>query len=101
MWSKLPGDNFFLGLITGITSLVISWFSLRAIRLSVVEYYGNSYIFPSPRIELICILINILFFRVMIVNLEKEKTGRGILFITVLLSITYFFLFYKFNYRLP
>ena len=99
MWSKLPGDNFLLGVVTGITSLVISYFSLRAVRLTVAEYYGNPYIFPAPRIELICMLINILFFRVMIVNLEKEKTGRGILFITVILSITYFFLFYKFNYR--
>lgn len=100
MWSKLPGDNFLLGLITGMFTLIISYFSLRAIRLSVAEYYGNPYIFQAPRVELICILINILFFRVMIVNLQKEKTGRGILFITVILSITYFFLFYKFNYRL-
>ena len=100
MWSKLPGDSFLLGLVTGVVTLVISYFSLRAIRLSVAEYYGNPYIFPAPRIELICMLINILFFRVMIVNLQKEKTGRGILFITVILSITYFFLFYKFNYRL-
>ena len=100
MWSKLPGDNFILGLVTGITMLVISYFSLRAIRLLLVDYYGNPYFFPSPRVELICILINILLFRVMIVNLEKEKTGRGILFVTVILSITYLFLFYKFNYRL-
>ena len=100
MWSKLPGDNFFLGLITGIVSVVISYFSLRAIRLAVAEYYGNPYIFPAPRTELICLLINILFFRVMIVNLQKEKTGRGILFITVILAMTYFFLFYKFNYRI-
>jgi hypothetical protein len=101
MWSKLPGDNFFLGLITGTITLIVSWISLRAIRFTVAEYYGNPYIFPSPRIEFICMLINILFFRIMIVNLDKEKTGRGILFITVVLSITYFFLFYKFNYRLP
>jgi len=101
MWSKLPGDNFLLGLITGTFTLIISWFSLRAIRISVAEYYGNPYMFPAPRIELICMLINILFFRVMIVNLGKEKTGKGILFITVVFSMTYFFLFYKFNYRLP
>ena len=101
MWSKLPGDKFILGLVTGIVSLAVSYFSLRAIRLSVVVHYGDPFIFPAPRIELICLLINILFFRVMIVNLEKEKTGRGILFVTVILSITYFFLFFKFNYRLP
>ena len=101
MWSKLPGDNFILGLVTGIITLLVTYASLRGIRLLFVDYYGNPYFFPAPRIELICILINILFFRVMIVNLGKEKTGRGILFITVLLSITFFFLFFKINYRLP
>jgi hypothetical protein len=101
MWSKLPGDSFILGLVTGIVTLIASYISLRAIRLSLVEYYGNPYLFPAPRIELICMLINILFFRIMIVNLQKEKTGRGILFITVILSVTFFFLFFKLNYRLP
>jgi hypothetical protein len=101
MWSKLPGDSFILGFVTGIISLIISYFSLRAIRLLFVEHYGNPYFFPAPRVELICMLINILFFRIMIVNLKKEKTGRGILFITVLLSVTFFYLFFKLNYRLP
>src|SRR5688500_16737149 len=101
MWSKLPGDNFILGLLTGTITLLVSYLSLRAIRLSFAEQFGNPFIFPSPRIELISILINILFFRFMIINLRKEQTARGILFITVILAMIFFILFYKFNYRLP
>ena len=98
--SKIP-DNFFFGLLAGIVMLCLSYAGLRAIRLALVDHYDNPYFFPSPRIELISILINIILFRIVIVNLNNEKTGRGILFITVLLSILFFFLFFKFNYRLP
>jgi len=101
MWIKLPQDNFFFGLLAGIASLVLSYLLLRSVRLMFVEHYDNPYIFPAPRVELITILINVILFRIVIVNLNKDKTGRGILFSTVILSITFFFLFYKFNFRLP
>ncbi len=99
MLNKLP-DNFFAGMLGGIITLVCSFFILRTARLALAAHFGNPYFFPQPRVELIVILINIIFFRVMIVNLKKEKTGRGILFITVLLAILFFFLFFIFNYRL-
>jgi len=101
MWTKLPQDNFFLGLFTGIAVLFLTYLALRSARLALVDYYGNPYFFPAPRIELITILINIILFRIVIVNLKMEKTGRGILFGTVVLSIVFFYLFYRFNYRLP
>lgn len=101
MLNRLTQDNFFLGLFSGIAMLVVTWFALRAGRLVLVGYYGNPYFFSAPRVELICILINILLFRIVIVNLKKEKTGRGILFGTVLISLVFFFLFYKYNFRLP
>ena len=101
MSTKLNSDNFLLGVITGLISLFLIWFGLRSVRLSLIEHYGNPYFFPPPRIELITILINVIIFRIMIVNLKKEKTGRGILFITVILSLAFFYLFFKFNYRLP
>ncbi|CAN5460176.1 hypothetical protein BH11BAC1_BH11BAC1_22950 [soil metagenome] len=101
MLNKLPQDNFLLGLFTGIASLFLSWLALRAIRMALVDYYGNPYFFPSPRIELITMLINLILFRVVIVNLKREKTGRGILFSTVVASMIFFFLFYKQNFRLP
>jgi hypothetical protein len=99
--NKLPGDNFFVGLLAGITTLTLFYFGLRSVRHALAGHYGDPYFFPAPRIELITILLNIILFRVVIVNLEKEKTGKGILFITVILSVAFFFLFYKANFRLP
>jgi hypothetical protein len=100
MLSK-PKDNFFFGLLAGLATLVLSYLSLRYVRLMAADHYGNPYIFPAPRVELITILINVLLFRIMIVNIKKEETGKGILFVTVILAITFFILFFKFNFRLP
>ena len=101
MWIKPPGDHFLTGLLGGITTLTLTYLGLREVRLALVDYYGNPYFFPAPRIELITILVNIILFRVVIINYGKEQTGRGILFITVILSLAFFFLFYRYNYRLP
>ena len=101
MANKQEGDNFLLGLLAGFVTLCLSYFVLRSVRLALADHYGNPYFFPSPRIELIAILINIILFRITILNLNKDKTGRGILFITVILSLTFFVLFYKYHYRLP
>ena len=100
MWNRLPEDNFFMGMIAGMASLMLTLFVLRSARLALADYYGDPYFFPSPRVELITILINVLLFRVVIVNMKKDKTGRGILFSTVLLSMTFFFLYFKMNFRL-
>jgi hypothetical protein len=101
MLSKFNGDNFLFGLFAGLATLLVSYLTFRFVRASLAEHYGNPYFFPAPRIELLAILVNILFFRVMMVNLKREKTGRGILFGTVILAMIFFFLFFKYNYRLP
>ena len=100
MWKKLPDDSFLLGLLTGLVSLFISYQLMRWLRMAAVSYYGNPYVFPAPRIQLICILLNILLFRFALVRFKMEKTGKGILLITVLLSFTYFYFFLRFHYQL-
>ncbi len=101
MWNKLPQDNFFVGMIAGLVTLVLSFIALRAVRLAFVIYYDNPYFFPAPRVEFITIVITLIFFRLVIVNMKMDKTGRGMLFVTVILSLVYLFLFFKHNFRLP
>jgi hypothetical protein len=101
MWNKFPADNFFLGLFGGAATLILFYLSFQSLRLALAEHYGNPYFFAPPRVELISILVNIILFRIVIVNFKKEKTGRGILFSTVIIAMVFFFLFYKYNFRLP
>src|SRR5437588_3394250 len=96
---KLP-DNFFFGIITAIVCLALSYFLLYSLRFAIVSHYGNPFVFAEPRIQLISILINVIVFRFVMVNIKKEKTGRGILFTTVILTFIYFFLYSRYNFRM-
>src|SRR4051812_4146943 len=99
MWKKLP-DHFFFGLIFGVVSLFLSYLVVRTIRIAVVGYYGNEYVMAPPRVQLFAILINVIIFRFFMIRFDKEKTARGILFSTVILSFVYFFLYFKYNYMM-
>jgi hypothetical protein len=96
---KLP-DWFLFGILIAILCLGISYFLLYILRLAFVNYYGNPYVFAEPRIQLIAMLINVVLFRVVVVNFKKEKTGRGILFTTVILTFLYLVLYSRYNFRM-
>ena len=97
MLKKLP-DSFAFGLLLGLVTLSIAYLLMRGIRMAIVNYYGNPYMFAAPKAQLFAIVLNLLVFRFTIVDLEKEKAGKGILFTTVILSLAYFFLFLRYNF---
>ena len=81
-----------MGVFVGLISLVLFYFLLSAIRMTVIKYFGNPYMLKPPTIQLLTMLINIILFRLLIINFKKEETGKGLLFITVLVTLGYFFL---------
>jgi len=96
MLRKFP-DSFWFGLAFGVASLGAFYFLLTFIRQLISEYYGNPYMFGSPRVQMFSIFLNILGFRFVIVKLGREKTGRGILFATILASFVYFYFFFRYH----
>ena len=88
-------DSFLLGLVSGIITLALFYFSIDAFRLLLIEYLEDPYVMKPPTVHLISIVLNIVIFRILIVNYEKEKTGKGYLFITVVLALSYFYFFFK------
>jgi len=99
MWKKIP-DSFLLGLISGIMTLGLFYLTIAFVRSLVVEHYNNPYLFGAPKPQLFSIFLNVLVFRIVIVNLDKEKFGKGILFITVLSTLVYFFYYFRYNHSL-
>ena len=59
----------------------------------VIDITDNAAILRPPFPQLLAMLMNILLFRLLIINLKKENTGKGVLFITVLLTLAYFFIY--------
>jgi hypothetical protein len=93
-WIK---DSFILGLLYGLVSLVIFYYMFSAIRSLIIDYYGNPYILRPPIVHLLTMLVNIILFRLLMINYGKEKTGKGLLFVTVIATLAYFFIFFKMN----
>ena len=89
---KPVSDSFLLGMLVGIITLLAFNFLINALRIFLVDYTGNPSLLYPPAVQLIALFLNMIFFRLVMVNLDREKTGKGILFITVLSALVYFLL---------
>ena len=73
-------------------SLAIIFLILSCLRFLWIDYSENPFMLRPPAIYLISMLINIVFFRLLMINLHKEKAGKGFLFSTVLITFIYLFI---------
>ena len=96
MWKKLP-DSLFLGIFSGFISLSLFYFLVSLIRLLVIDYYQNTFMFQAPKAHLFSIFLNVVVFRFVIVKTDKENFGKGILLATILASFVYFYCFFRFH----
>ncbi|TAH41536.1 MAG: hypothetical protein EYC69_07825 [Bacteroidetes bacterium] len=94
-WTK---DSFLLGLIGGAISLYLFFLIVSQIRLFIVSSMNNPYLFGSPRSQLIAVGLNLICFRILMINMEREKTGKGLLFVTVLAVFSYYIYYYIMNH---
>jgi hypothetical protein len=88
-------DSFYIGMLSGLITFILSFFMITYIRSLVVNYYSNPYILLPPSVQLLSMGINVILFRILIINLKRENTGKGFLFVTVLITLVYFFIFFK------
>lgn len=91
-WTK---DSFIFGLIAGTVLLFVFYEIISQIRLMIVNGLNDPYLFGSPRSELIAVTLNLICFRFLLIKYTREKTAKGILFITVLITFAYFYFIYK------
>ena len=68
-----------MGFIAGLVSLTIFYFILNAIRLAVINYYGNPYMLKPPTVQLLVMMVNVILFRLLMINLDKEKRRTALL----------------------
>ena len=92
---KWTEDSFLSGLIAGVLLLLIFYTTVSQIRHFFADYYNDPYLFASPRPQLIAVALNMICFRFLMLRFNREKTGKGILFITVLATFAYIIFYYK------
>ena len=84
-------DNYLTGVILAFIVLPATYFAAEGIRTLYVSYKGDQYL----AVQLISLMFSIILFRIIMVNFEKEKIGKGYFFIVALAVFTYFFFYQK------
>ncbi len=88
----LKKDNWLLGVIIGIIVPAIIFVVLYLIINITGPGYTNIPILKPKNIPLVGIFFNMIPFRYYMVNLKYDNTGRGILLVTIVYAILFFFL---------
>ena len=88
-------DDFLLGLLIGIMLPVIFFGILWGTDLLLFSLFHVHLTRQSHYLYLLSTAINVLPIRYYLVNTKAEKSGIGVLVITVIYILTYFFMFYK------
>ena len=91
-WTK---DSFLLGIIGGSLTLYLFYLIVSQIRLFIVSSLNDPYLFGSPKSQLIAVGLNLIGFRILMINFEREKTGKGVLFVTVIAVFSYYIYYHK------
>ncbi len=87
MRSFFKRDSFLLGIGMAIVIPVIVYFLLKII----VMISGKENFLQNDTMQLIAVFSNLLPFRYYLVRIKADKTGRGILLITMVLAFVYFY----------
>ena len=75
-------DNFIVGIFLGLICPVIVCFFLNILIKNILR---------ESTIHVICLMINFPLLRIFLINYEKDKLGRGILFISFILTAIFIF----------
>ena len=87
MRSFFKRDNMWLGIGIGIVVPILIYFLLKVIAI----LSGKEQFLQNETMQLVAIFVNLLPFRYYLVRVKADRTGRGILLITMLMALVYFY----------
>lgn len=88
----LKKDNWLLGIFIGIVLPAIILLLLYLVLNITGITHERLPVLKTENIPLLGIFFNMIVFRYYMVNLKYDKTGRGILLITIIYAVIFFFL---------
>lgn len=87
MRSFFKRDNIWLGIGIALVVPAIMYFLLKLINI----FTGEEHILQNSTMQLSAVFINLLPFRYYLVKVKADRTGRGILLVTMVLALVYFY----------
>lgn len=91
--NRLRTDTFVMGLILGVLLPLLSYGIFYLIGISLDGLSGKEGVLKPQTIGLISIFTNLFSLRYFLLKLKFDRTGRGILFVTFLMTMTYFIIY--------
>ncbi|NLF43927.1 MAG: hypothetical protein GX587_14635 [Bacteroidales bacterium] len=88
----LKKDNWILGIALGILAPAITYGIITLILKLIGEPVANIRYLRESTVQLLAIASNLPIFRYYLVKLKYDKTGRGVLMVTFVLTIVFFIL---------
>jgi hypothetical protein len=98
--SLLKLDNYMIGGVLGILLPLITSCLVIPIGRLVIHSSKNLAFFDS-NILLLCLIPGLLVMRYYIVKVHLEKTGKGLLIMTVFFMVAYFIFAHKHPFNFP
>ncbi len=95
MFSFLKKNDYFVGALIGLITPVIFYGVLYFIQLLLVRWGVWGGFNPQENIYLLSTLVNILLFRYYFVRMKYDKTGRGLLLVTIAMILAFFYLYFE------
>lgn len=88
----LKKDNWILGIALGILAPAITYGIITLILKLIGQPVENIRYLRESTVQLLAIASNLPIFRYYLVKLKYDKTGRGVLMVTFVLTIVFFIL---------
>ncbi len=80
------------GILIGIVVTVGGYLLLKLLNVWISDYFfDRTPIFRESSIRVFAIFLNVFPFRYFMLRTNKEYTGRGILMVTFIVGLSYFF----------
>jgi len=88
-------NSYILGILLGVGSPAVTFGILYLLHLLAVLALGKEELLKLSSILLISLVINLVVLRYYFVKLKFDKTGRGVLLVTFVCFLLFFYFFHN------
>jgi hypothetical protein len=85
-------DSMLIGILIALVVMIGGYFALKYLNVFISDYFFNRPpVFRESTIRVLAIFLNVFPFRYLMLKTNCEYTGRGILLVTFVVGLAYFF----------
>lgn len=95
MKNLIKRDSQGLGMIIGLILPIIAFGLIYALNLLIINIFGLDMFMRMSTIKLLSIVVNVLPIRYYFLVLKYDLSGRGVLLVTFVYVVVYFWLVYQ------